>query len=112
MGATPGKKSRCGREVIARMRAEGRVQGNRFRCRYSDRWFPISEADMGHIDAAVRWWNRKGYKYGAKAPEVRAWMLNSDNYELEHYRPNRSHGALMRAQGIRYRKPRARIIKF
>ena len=38
---------------------------------------------MAHIKDAVVWWNEKGRFYGAKAPEVRAFMLDSNNYYLE-----------------------------
>lgn len=45
---------------------------------------------MAHIKDAVVWWNEKGRFYGAKAPEVRAFMLDSNNYSLELYSINRS----------------------
>ena len=45
---------------------------------------------MAHIKDAVVWWNEKGRFYGAKAPEVRAFMLDSNNYYLELYSINRS----------------------
>lgn len=106
MGRNPGKKSRTGREVQERMRKQGLIRGNTFWCALSKQWWPISRADMGHIEAAVLWWNKKGYKYGAKSKKVRDWMLNPNNYRLEERSANRSHGALLRAQGITYRKPR------
>lgn len=75
-------------------------------CRFFDAnendWFPISEADMGHsrLDA-VDFWNhgdkkkkiQPGRELGPKHPEVRKWMLDSDNYELQHFSHNRSKGA-------------------
>lgn len=48
---------------------------------------------MAHIKDAVVWWNEKGRFYGAKAPEVRAFMLDSNNYYLELYSINRPQGA-------------------
>ena len=41
---------------------------------------------MAHKVDAVSWWNSVGRKYGAKSKEVRKFMLNPDNYYLEHYR--------------------------
>ena len=48
---------------------------------------------MAHKVDAVSWWNEIGRKYGAKSPEVRKFMLDSENYYLEHYSINRSQGA-------------------
>ena len=50
-------------------------------------WYPLSEkADMAHEPTGcckmVEY--SKGRKYGAKSKEVRKWMLNSDNYTLDH----------------------------
>jgi len=56
-------------------------------------WHDLSVADMAHKEDVVRWWNRKGKYYGEKAPEVRRWMENPDNYYLEHLSKNRSDGA-------------------
>ena len=58
-----------------------------------EKWFPIDQADMAHLTDAVSWWNSTGRYYGAKSSEVREWMLDSNNYVLEHYRLNRSEGA-------------------
>lgn len=55
-------------------------------------WRNIKEADMGHIEDAVSWWNKTGRYYGAKSTEVREWMLDSKNYVYEYYKTNRSHG--------------------
>ena len=100
MGATPRKDSRTGREVIERMREEGSVKtingGDYFYSKEKEAWYPIKDADMSHIGDAVTWWNEKGRQYGAKAPEVREFMLNSDNYYLEHYSVNRSQGARLK----------------
>jgi HNH/ENDO VII superfamily nuclease with conserved GHE residues len=48
---------------------------------------------MAHNADAVTWWNETGRQYGAKAPEVREWMLDPNNYTLDHYSINRSLGA-------------------
>lgn len=98
LGRTPGKGSRTGKEVIERMKAEGTVRegpaGLEFKA--SDgKWYDISQADMAHKTDAVSWWNEVGREYGAKSPEVRNWMLDSDNYYLEHYSINRSQGAIL-----------------
>ncbi|WP_373719093.1 PAAR-like protein [Bacteroides heparinolyticus] len=99
LGRTPGKNSKTGREVFERMKNEtpprARINNGEkeFWDKYSNKWRNISEADMGHIEDAVHWWNREGKKYGAKSKEVRKWMLDSDNYELEYYKVNRSRGA-------------------
>ena len=47
---------------------------------------------MAHKVDAGSWWNSVGRKYGAKSKEVRKFMLNPDNYYLEHYSINRSQG--------------------
>lgn len=48
---------------------------------------------MAHKTDGVTWWNDAGRNYGAKSPEVRKWMLDSNNYYLDHYSINRSQGA-------------------
>ena len=48
---------------------------------------------MAHNADAVQWWNETGRQYGAKSAEVRSWMLDPDNYTLDHYSVNRSLGA-------------------
>jgi len=99
LGRTPGKNSRAGLEVQDRMRAAGKLRENvitgETEFQASDNnWYPLDEADMSHTPTdAVRWWNDTGREYGAKSPEVREWMLDSDNYTLDHYSLNRSAGA-------------------
>ncbi|MEJ2692923.1 MAG: DUF4150 domain-containing protein [Candidatus Thiodiazotropha sp.] len=105
VGKTPGKNSRTGREVISRMRREGKVVGTgaNTRFRASDgRWYPLREADMAHRHDAVRYFNTRGGYFGAKSKEVRCWMLDPDNYELDHYSLNRSSGGRLTD---RYKKP-------
>ena len=99
MGATPGKSSKTGREVIERMRTEGKIRGSGDKIQFqaSDgEWYPIAEADMSHTTDAVTWWNKTGRYSGEKSEEVREWMLNPDNYTLDHYSINRSAGAKLR----------------
>ena len=103
LGRTPGKASKTGREVFDRMKNEipptariRKIKGKdvkEFFDPYNKVWRNISEADMGHIDDAVSWWNKTGRQYGAKSTEVREWMRKSDNYVLEYFRTNRSKGA-------------------
>jgi len=105
MGRTPGKKSRTGKEVIAKMRADGKVKGYGKKMIFQDskgNWHNIKDADMAHKVDCVKWWNKTGRKFGAKSKEVRKWMLDSKNYYLEHYKINRSQGAKLR---IKYKDP-------
>ena len=100
MGRTPGKNSRTGREVQDRMREEGKLResfdGETEFLASDGEWFPLKDADMSHKVDAVTWWNREGRRFGAKSKEVRQWMLDSENYTLDHYSINRSHGARLR----------------
>ena len=57
---------------------------------------------MAHKTDAVTWWNEVGRDYGPKSKEVREWMLDSNNYYLEHYSINRSQGASL---GRKYLPP-------
>ncbi|MCL8538068.1 polymorphic toxin-type HINT domain-containing protein [Chryseobacterium gallinarum] len=99
LGRTPGKASKTGREVFDRMMKEvpptARIRRGQkeFFDKSTNQWRNIKEADMGHIEDAVSWWNKTGRKYGKKSKEVREWMLDSKNYVLEYYRTNRSKGA-------------------
>ncbi|MGB2536743.1 GH-E family nuclease [Hafnia paralvei] len=61
-----------------------------------DNWYPLSEADIAHKTDAVIWWNQTGRALGAKSEEVRKWMLDSNNYYLDHFSINRSAGAKLR----------------
>ncbi len=121
LGATPGKRSRTGREVIERMRGEIPPPGGRIRGTEPDEqvftqgpqgegWYHIDSMDMGHLHDAVTYWNESGpwgsagRTYGPRSPEVRTWMLDPANYELEHYSINRSRGSIL-GQTTRYRDP-------
>jgi hypothetical protein len=105
LGGTPGRDSRVGKIVQERMREEGKLigEGDNARVKGADgKWYPIKECDMGHIDDAVRWWNREGYKLGPRSEEVHRWMNRAENYELEPRSLNRSKGAKV---GQTYRPP-------
>src|SRR5689334_17259986 len=70
--------------VIDRMAADGTyvddaVLGPIFKASDGE-WYPLKLADMSHTTDVVNWWNSTGRAFGAKAPEVRTWMLDSNNY--------------------------------
>ena len=100
MGRTPNKRSKTGRTVIDRMREEGRFRGDnetgRFKSSTDGQWYSVKDADMAHKTDAVKYWNTEGGYYGPKSKEVRDFMKNPDNYELEYFRYNRSQGAKLR----------------
>jgi hypothetical protein len=96
LGRTPGKNSKTGREVQARMRKEGTLRDGRKGPEFkasNEKWYPLKDADMAHKVDAVKWWNQTGRSLGAKSKEVRNWMLDSKNYRLDHFSLNRSAGA-------------------
>ncbi|RZU38478.1 HNH/ENDO VII superfamily nuclease [Fluviicoccus keumensis] len=98
MGGTPGKDSGVGLQVQDRMRLEGSLRGdgaNRQVLGQDGQWHPINQTDMGHIEAAVDYWNKTGRYYGPRAPEVRSFMNDPKNYVLEPSGINRSNGASM-----------------
>ncbi|MDO5528045.1 MAG: DUF4150 domain-containing protein [Paracoccus sp. (in: a-proteobacteria)] len=112
LGRTPSKDSKTGREVRERMRAEGTVRTNRrgqdeFLAE-NNRWYPVDSPNthMGHhpVDA-VDYWNSTGRFHGAKSPEVRQWMLDSNNYRFEYGPLNSSRGG---ATASRYLPPAGR----
>jgi YD repeat-containing protein len=115
MGGTPSKYSRVGKAVVARMRANGDIVGegaylkgnpNNLMLKNADGTFTrIDETvDMAHIEDAVTWWNEKGRMFGARSPEVKAFMNNPDNYVLQPRSINRSEGARLRQE---YKRPAA-----
>lgn len=98
VGNTPGKASRTGRDVQARMRADETLRDSALTGKPEflagdTKWYSLEYADMAHKQDAVTWWNTEGRVFGARAPEVRTWMLDSKNYVLEHRSINRSLGA-------------------
>jgi hypothetical protein len=97
MGRTPGKNSKTGRATIERMRSEGLIRDNNgvteFYSIEGEDWFPLTEGDMAHKVDCVKFWNETGRYTGAKSKFIRQWMLNSNNFYIEHYHYNRSAGA-------------------
>jgi hypothetical protein len=115
MGNTPGKYSTVGRDVLVRMRGEGRIRGtgdllpgnpNGLEVQAADgSWHLIDEnIDMMHIRDAVTYWNEEGRFYGPRSTEVREFMTEPDNYVLGPRGPNRSAGARL---GETYLPPEA-----
>ncbi|MBL3832422.1 type IV secretion protein Rhs, partial [Pseudomonas syringae pv. theae] len=100
VGRTPGKSSKTGRAVIEDMRSQGRIRGEgvdmTFKSSKDGKWYSVTEADMAHKTDAVTYWNTKGGYFGAKSSEVRQWMRDPKNYELEHFSINRSAGAKLK----------------
>jgi len=81
---------------VARMKSEGRARDGENGIEVLDvsgEWIPASQTDMSHVTDAVEYWNETGRESGPRSPEVRNWMLNPDNYELESSSSNRSRGA-------------------
>jgi RHS repeat-associated protein len=112
MGRTPDKYSKTGREVIERMKALGLIRGegtlergkaSNLEILVDGEWVPLdSTFDMAHLTDAAIWWNYVGQYYGKRHKEVRAFMLRSDNYILQHRSKNRAAGASRRE---RYLEP-------
>jgi hypothetical protein len=100
MGRTPSKKSKTGREVIERMRTEGRIRGSgnnmEFKSSTDNQWYYVQDADMAHLKDAVKYWNQKGGFHGSQSKEVRSFMRDSDNYELEYFGHNCSQDARLK----------------
>ncbi len=98
MGGNPPKSA-----LLAKYKAEGtyyrqikppptdQVQFPRAK---GSRWHNVSDCDLSHdpVDA-VTYWNTIGYKFGPRAPEVRAWMTDINNYIFEPSSINRSRGS-------------------
>jgi hypothetical protein len=81
------------------MMAEGKIRVNESRTEVlnSDgKWVDINTTDMSHLKDAVKAWNDELKYSGAKSPEVRQWMLDSKNYELDSSSNNRSDGAKLK----------------
>lgn len=95
MGSTPSKDSKVGKAVKEAMGDNYKVvQGKEmFFDTGTQQWYDISMADMSHTTDAVTWWNETGRYYGAKSPEVKAFMNDPKNYTLELASTNRSRGA-------------------
>jgi RHS repeat-associated protein len=107
MGRTPGKNTKTGKAVKARMVAAGAMKtvgkklyvlvdvfGN------GKQWLPVDQnIHMGHRIDAVRFWNGVGRFFGKKHAVVRAFMTDAEVYELEHGPTNSSNGAKL---GVQY----------
>jgi hypothetical protein len=96
MGSTPGKTSGVGNAVKARMKALGKYNPttNQFFNARDNTWYPLSQADMGHVIDSSVWWNSNGRFKGPKDPEVRQFMTDPDNYEFEESGQNQARGAM------------------
>jgi filamentous hemagglutinin len=103
MGSTPSKYSRTGVQVLERMRNEGSIQGtgpllrgnpnNLLVLGPDNQWYNIDYTiDMAHKIDAVTWWNSIGRFFGPKSPQVRQFMLDPNNYQLQPRSFNRSAG--------------------
>ncbi|WP_204351374.1 hypothetical protein [Providencia stuartii] len=72
------------------MHQEGRIRGNssqmKFKSSTDGVWYNVSNADMAQLTDAVKYWNKRGGYFDPKSKEVRAFMLDSKNYELEYFR--------------------------
>jgi len=112
MGPTPSKKGPTGQAVQARMRTEGRIVGDHVLYGRDTDGKPLppgqmaryllSECDMGHVIDAVTWWNSNGRFTGPQSAEVRQFMTDPNNYEIEPSGPNSLRGALLGGRGGRY----------
>lgn len=118
VGSTPSKNSQVGQDVIRRMDAETppRVRGwdpdypddlADVQVKGSDgKWYALEDCDMGHspIDA-VTYWNNVGRYHGPRSDEVRDWMRDPDNYELQPSHINQADGRIMGNSGFTYQPP-------
>lgn len=94
LGATPGKASKTGREVIARCKTV--VDNNKVLMVewMPGKWWRLDDCDMSHKDpGAVHYWNSVRGITTPKSQMVRDWMLDSSNYFLEPASLNRARGA-------------------
>ncbi len=107
VGATPDKFSKTGALVVERMRSEGRILGDGPLLRGNPNGLQLitrdgtvvdidGRVDMSHKTPVVSYWNEVGRFHGARSPPVRQFMLDPENYELEHSSTNRAAGARLR----------------
>jgi hypothetical protein len=95
MGQNPNKSSTTYRDVIDRMRQEGKIVGEGEDAKVltsSGEWIMLKDAELSHTMDAVKWWNETGRFTGVKSQKVREFMTNPDNYILDKPGPNRSAG--------------------
>jgi hypothetical protein len=97
MGRTPGKNSSTGKAVQAQMQAEGKLRvnasGQTEILNSEGKWVLSTSTDMSHLTDAVSAWNNYLFLTGPKSPEVRSFMKDPKNYELDSSSINRSKGA-------------------
>ena len=102
LGKTPDRNSTVGKQVQARMRANGTLIDTPHgpMVKASDNtWVNFNTTDMAHIYGASRWWNRVG-RYISKLDRdksnpnsiTRQFMKSSDNYVLDSKSANRREG--------------------
>jgi RHS repeat-associated protein len=102
MGQNPNKSSTTYRDVVARMRREGKIvgEGDNAMVKASDgTWIPLKDAEFSHKQDAVKWWNEQGKYWGPKHEKVRQFMTDPNNYVLDKPLLNRSTGAKLKGTG-------------
>ena len=116
MGPNPKKSNKKFMDgLIKKMRSMGKIRGKAPNLEVKvelpngkDGWLPVksSKIQLGHKpEDAVKWWNRKGREYGPQHPEVKKWMKDPKNYELEHKVVNERNGRELAEKGVRYLEP-------
>jgi hypothetical protein len=93
-----GPRKRIENEVTKRMTAMWKYKPatDEFKNRPpAEGWYPVSQADLGHIIDAVTWWNSNGRFFGPQSPEAKTFMEDAANYEWEEKGQNRSRGAAL-----------------
>lgn len=116
VGSTPSKKSQVGQDVIRRMDGEGKIKGwdpdnpselSKVKVLGEDgTWYKLDDCDMGHVPIdAVTYWNNVGRYHGPKSDEVRDWMTDPGNYEIQPSDLNQADGRIMGSSGFTYQPP-------
>ncbi|GGK23254.1 hypothetical protein GCM10010124_14690 [Pilimelia terevasa] len=105
MGPNPRRTDPIYQDVVNRMTGEGKIVNGQVRYARSPlgvplpagqaHLYPLSVCAMGHIIDAVTWWNSNGRFTGPQSAEVRAFMTNPINYELEPGSVNSLRGATL-----------------
>lgn len=109
MGQNPNKNSTTYRDVVARMREEGKIvgEGEKAMVKIPDgTWIPLKDAELAHTEDAMIYWNREGKYWGPKHPKVREFMTDPDNYVFDKPGSNRSAGARLKDVGYDPPDPR------
>lgn len=116
VGSTPSKRSEVGQDVIRRMDDEGKIRGwdpdnpselGKVKVLGEDgNWYKLDDVDMGHVPIdAVTYWNNVGRYHGPRSDEVRDWMRDPGNYELQPSDINQADGRIMGSSGFTYQPP-------